>query len=106
MENYILVFCTIDTKENAQMLAHSLAEEKLAACVNLINDIKSVYFWNGKLNENSEILLLIKTRQDLYEKLETRIKQLHPYEVPEIICTKIDTGSKTYLDWIKENTLD
>lgn len=105
MSEYRVVFCTIDSLINAKKLAHNLVENKLAACVNIVSGVTSVYEWRGEVSEDGEYLLIIKTKIDLYEKLEQKIKELHPYEVPEIISLKIDKASQSYLDWIDENTL-
>lgn len=105
MPEYRIVLCTIDSIENAKKLAHNLVKDKLAACVNIVSGVTSVYEWKNEICEDSEYLLIIKTKSDLYEKLEAKIKELHPYEIPEIVSLKIDKGSKSYLDWIKNITL-
>lgn len=105
MSDYILVFCTIDSKEQAQRISRQLIESKLAACVNIISGVSSVYFWEGKVVEDNEFLLIIKSKSSIYKELEKKIKELHPYEVAEIISVKIDEGSDKYLDWIRQNTL-
>lgn len=101
---YLSVFCTVPDQKTAQRIAQTLVHEGLAACVNLLPGITSVYRWEGEVQENSELLLLIKTQQARYNALEARIKELHPYQVPEIIAHKIEAGSKDYLDWIAKNT--
>lgn len=105
MPEYRIVLCTIDSIENAKKLAHNLVKDRLAACVNIVSGVTSVYEWKNEICEDNEYLLIIKTKSDLYEKLEAKIKELHPYEIPEIVSLKIDKGSKSYLDWIKNNTL-
>lgn len=105
MSEYRIVLCTIDSIENAKMLAHKLVKEKLAACVNIVSSVTSVYEWKNEICEDDEYLLIIKTKSVLYEKLEAKIKELHPYDIPEIVSLKIDEGSKPYLDWIENNTL-
>ncbi len=101
---YIIVFCTTDNKENAELIAHTLVKEKLAACTNIIPQINSIYTWKEQIVQDEELLLLIKTRKELFEEVKNRILSLHNYEVPEIISVNINDGSKSYLDWIKENT--
>ena len=99
---YIVVFITVPNLEVGEKIGNTLVEEKLAACVNITSEIKSVYFWKGKIEEDKEYLLIIKTRKDKFESLERRVKEIHPYEVPEIIAVPIVLGSKDYLDWIDE----
>ena len=99
---YIVVFITVPNLEVGEKIGNTLVEEKLAACVNITSEIKSVYFWKGKIEEDKEYLLIIKTRRDKFKSLERRVKEIHPYEVPEIIAVPIVLGSKDYLDWIDE----
>lgn len=96
----LVVLCTVPGEEIAKKIAHALVQERLAACVNIVPGLTSVYSWEGRMVEDSELLLLIKTRQERYGALEQRIKQLHPYQVPEVIALPIQQGSKEYLDWI------
>ncbi len=105
MSEYRIVLCTINSIENAKMLAYKLVKDKLAACVNIVSGVTSVYEWKNEICEDNEYLLIIKTKSDLYEKLETEIKELHPYDVPEIVSLQIDKGAKSYLNWIEKNTL-
>jgi len=102
---YITVLCTVNTQESADEIASSLVEEKLAACVNILNGITSVYRWKDSVAKDKEILMLIKTKKSLFPKLQERITQLHPYEVPEIIALDIAEGAKPYLNWLNENTI-
>ncbi|AWR85601.1 divalent-cation tolerance protein CutA [Meiothermus taiwanensis] len=101
---YLTVFCTVPDLETARRIARTLVHEELAACVNLLPGLTSVYRWQGQVEESSELLLIIKTRQERYPALEARIKALHPYQVPEIIALAIEQGSMSYLDWISEST--
>ncbi|AXI25336.1 cytochrome C biogenesis protein CcdA [Methanofervidicoccus sp. A16] len=100
---YIVVFITVPNLEVGEKIGNTLVEEKLAACVNITSEIKSVYFWKGRIEEDKEHLLIIKTRKDKFESLEKRVKEIHPYEVPEIIAMPIVLGSKDYLSWIDES---
>ena len=97
---YILVLCTCPSLSEADAVATALIEERLAACVNRLPGIKSLYRWEGRVTHDDEILLLIKTSADLFDRLETTIKTLHPYETPEIIAVPIVAGSAEYLRWI------
>jgi periplasmic divalent cation tolerance protein len=94
---------TLPGKEPAQALARMLVEEKLAACVQLM-PIESFYRWEGKVQNEGEILLLIKTRTTLFDNAIARIKAAHPYTVPEIVGMPFTAGHQPYLDWIDEST--
>ena len=100
----IIVFITAPTEEEAAKIAKALVEEKLAACVNIIKGIRSIYRWQGKIEDDPEVLMVVKTREDLFEKLADRVKELHSYEVPEVIAMPITKGSEAYLKWIGEVT--
>jgi len=102
---YILVMVTTPSVETAQPIVNLLIEKKLAACVNMVSPVKSSYLWQGESFEDEEVLLLIKTRVELFEnELVPTIQSIHPYEVPEIIALPIVMGSQSYLDWIGEMT--
>lgn len=98
----IVIFCTVPNRETALKISQPIIEEKLAACVNIVPSLISIYKWKGKIAQDSEELLIIKTTQQKFNVLETRIKQLHPYEVPEIIALPIVIGSDKYLNWVEE----
>ena len=100
MKSYIQISTTTETKEQAEKIAQHIVETKLATCVQIAGQIKSIYHWKGKIEKTDEWLCLIKTRATLYNKVETAIKQLHSYETPEIIAVPIVKGSKKYLNWI------
>lgn len=102
--NFVVVLITCKNKEEAEKIAESLVLEKLAACVNIIPAVTSIYFWEDKLCNESESLLIVKTQQKLFKMLEKRVKQLHSYKVPEIISFPITSGSAEYLDWLHEAT--
>jgi periplasmic divalent cation tolerance protein len=104
MKNYIQITTTTETKEEAQKIAQYLVEQKLAACVQISGPIESTYRWKGKVETAEEWLCLIKTRENLFDKVETAIKKLHSYETPEIIAVPIVKGSKEYLHWIDNET--
>jgi len=101
MDDYHIIFCTTPDMETARLIAGHLVENKLAACCNLIPAVESIYRWQDKIEQEQEILMLIKSTASNYQKIETAIMDLHPYEIPEIIATPIQVGSGPYLDWIK-----
>ena len=98
-----MVLCTCP-QESADSIADAILQDRLAACVNILPEVKSKYWWKGKLNTDSESLLIVKTRDDLVEKLTAKIKEAHPYEVPEVIAFEIKEGNADYLRWIGEET--
>lgn len=100
----IIVFCTFPNVEEAKSIASILVEKKLAACCTILPDVKSIYRWESKIEENKEILMMIKSNSKCYDQMEKQIKMLHSYTVPEIISVNIEQGSKAYLEWIYEST--
>jgi periplasmic divalent cation tolerance protein len=104
MSDPVVVLVTCGSEEEALKIANALVENRLAACVNLVAPIRSVYRWEGKIWDEKEWLLIIKTQKHRFEELEKKVKSLHSYSVPEITSLPITEGSSAYLDWIKENT--
>ena len=104
-DNYIIVLSTCDSAKTAALIAESLVKKKLAACVNIVDGVESVYLWKGKVEHEQEKLLIIKTRQSLFSLVQNAIQELHDYELPEIIAVPIDTGEKNYLNWIQSSLL-
>jgi periplasmic divalent cation tolerance protein len=104
MEQALLVITNLPDAALAQTLARQLVEKKLAACVNIMPSVKSIYRWQGMIEEANEISLLIKTMQASYPQLEEAIKAAHPYDLPEIIALPIAAGWPGYLDWIAQET--
>lgn len=104
MSGFIQVTTTTEKKEQAEAIADIVIKKRLAACVQIIGPISSKYRWKGKTEEKEEWLLLMKTRETLYTPLEEEIIQLHPYEVPEILATKILIGSQEYMEWLEDET--
>ncbi len=102
---YCIINCTVSAKEEALKIAKELVDSKLIACCNIIPNIISVYNWNNKLQEDNEVLMIIKTKAELFENVKQKILELHSYEVPEIIKIPIDEGSEDYLNWIDNQTL-
>jgi len=104
VEDFIIILVTTSSEEEGRKIAQALIEKRFAACVNLIKDIESIYRWKGKISDEREILILIKTRKKLYKSVEEEVKKLHSYEVPEIVALPIISGSKDYLYWIDSET--
>ncbi len=104
MNDFLTVLCTLPEANLAQKMAEVLVGEQLAACCNIVPNLESIYSWQGKVQHDSEVLLIIKTKRSIYESLEVRILELHPYEVPEIIALPIEKGSAAYLNWINQVT--
>ena len=99
-----LVMTTVDSSTTAREIARRLVEERLAACVQILPPMTSVYTWEGRIVESAESLLLIKTVRSAYPTLETRLRQIHPYQTPEIIVLPIEAGLPDYLAWMVEVT--
>ncbi|MDD5350344.1 MAG: divalent-cation tolerance protein CutA [Chthoniobacteraceae bacterium] len=99
----LLVWTTFPEPESARRIARTLVEERFAACANVLGGVESVYRWQGKVESAAEVWVLFKTTREAYPRLETRLKALHPYELPEIIALKPDCGLPAYLQWIAEN---
>jgi periplasmic divalent cation tolerance protein len=104
MLEYSVVLVTCASEEEALKIAQALVEDHLAACVSLAAPIRSIYRWEGKIWDEKEWLLIIKTQAKRFVELEKRVKSLHSYAVPEIISLPIVEGSSPYLTWIRENT--
>jgi len=100
MTDALVVITTTETKEDAERLAHLLVERELAACVQVLPQITSVYRWQGKVEQAGETLLLIKTTRQTYPYLESAIQQNHKYQTPEIIALPVEAGSDDYLRWL------
>jgi periplasmic divalent cation tolerance protein len=103
MTNKRLVLSTASSLEESKKIARELVERRLAACVNIVPKIESVYRWEGKVEEAQEFLLLIKTTESAVNRLREAIHQLHSYEVPECIALSIEEGSAAYLKWIDDS---
>ncbi len=100
MEQFIQVMTTTESKEDAEKIARTLVEEKLAGCIQILGPLVSTYRWEGAVEQGEEWLCSIKTSKELFPAVETAIKELHPYEVPEIIALPIVVGSAEYLGWL------
>lgn len=100
-----IVLTTTGSSEEAAKISRAIVERRLAACVNIVPRMQSVYRWQGKVEQATECLLIIKTEAAAFERLRDTIKELHSYELPECVMLEIVDGSQPYLDWIRENTL-
>jgi periplasmic divalent cation tolerance protein len=104
MTEYIVVFITTPTFDQAEKIGKTLVEKRLVACVNIIKEIKSFFRWKGEISDEDEVLLMAKSKNDNFKKIEKETKKLHSYSVPEIIALPLVSGSKEYLDWIEKET--
>ncbi len=101
----LVVLITVPSKGESVRIAESLVSQRLAACVNIIPGIESIYRWEGKIAHDEELLLLIKTTSDRFAELELQVKDLHSYTTPEIIALEVKDGSSAYLRWLRDSTL-
>jgi periplasmic divalent cation tolerance protein len=99
---YSMVFITVGHEDEAKRIAKKLLEERLAACVNIIKDVKSYFLWKGEIDKVEEYLLIIKTIANKVNDIIKRVKEIHSYQVPEIIWINLSGGSEDYLNWINE----
>ena len=105
MSKAIVIFVTASSIHEARKIGRTLVEEGLVACCNISQSIESIFTWQGKINVENEALIILKTKENLFNAVEKRVKQLHSYEVPEIIALPIIQGSKDYLDWVTKETV-
>jgi periplasmic divalent cation tolerance protein len=104
MHEISLVLVTAGSEEEAAKIGRTLVEEKLAACASMVPRIRSIYRWKGEIHDEQETLILIKTRTSMFAALRNRIRELHSYEVPEIVALPISRGLREYLDWVVAET--
>lgn len=104
MTDALVVLCTCPDMQAAETLASGLVENKIAACVNVLPQIRSIYRWQDEMNSDSEVLMIIKTSQHSYAKLERWLMEYHPYDVPEVLALTVEAGARAYLDWIDQAT--
>jgi len=98
---YLIVFMTASNREEAVKIVRTMLEERLIACGNLVESVSSLFWWKGKIEEEKEVLVIMKSDEKLFKKLSKRVKELHSYDVPEILALPIVDGSPSYLDWLK-----
>lgn len=103
MTDKILVLTTAGSKEEARKIGRALVERLLAACVNIVPQITSIYRWEGEIEEAEEWLLVVKTTREVFDRVRDAILEMHSYDVPECICVSIDDGSVGYLSWIGQS---
>jgi periplasmic divalent cation tolerance protein len=102
-DSYIIVLVTTANKQEAETIAQKLLEAKLIACANILGPVSSHFHWHGKIDRAEEYLLLLKSRQNLFEALAAEVKKLHSYKVPEILALPVVAGSKAYLSWLSDS---
>ncbi len=101
----IIVFITASKEDEAIKIAKELVEERLAGCINIIKNIRSIYRWEGKIEDEMECLMIAKTKKNLFEKLTKKVKEVHSYSVPEIVGVPIIEGAEDYLKWLRNVTV-
>ena len=104
MSHELIVFVTTPNDDEAARIADTLVSERLAACVNIVAAVRSIYRWEGKVTRDSETLMIIKTTDERYAELERRVKELHSYGTPEVVALRIQRGSEQYLNWLRDST--
>jgi len=102
--NEIVIYITAPDEDEAARIARALVEARLAACVNILRNVRSIYTWQGNIEDDSEVLMVVKTKRNLFDTLSAKVKELHSYDVPEIIALPVVEGSEEYLKWLREST--
>ena len=105
MSDYIFIYTTHPDTETAKKISKQLVEEKLIACANILPSMQSIYLWEGKVNEDSEVVAIFKTKKVLFEKVKDHVTKCHPYDVPCVVALKLEQGHVDFLNWIKNSTL-
>ena len=104
MTDCIVALVTVGTREEGERIADALVPESVAACVNIVGPIRSIYHWQGTLHHDEELLLIIKTRRELFDRLAARVRALHSYDNPEVVALPIVAGAEEYLGWVRVTT--
>ena len=105
MTDYIVILITAPCEDDAAIMAREIVDAGLAGCVNIVNGVRSIYRWEGKTEDNAEVLMIVKTRRELFDTLMKRVKELHSYRVPEIIALPVLEGAGDYLEWLRDVTI-
>jgi len=98
--SYIVILITAKDKKEASKIARGLLEAKLIACANIVDGVESLFWWQGRIDSSKEVLLVLKTKQNLFKKVTAKVKSLHSFQIPEIIALPIIKGSEEYLNWL------
>ena len=101
--NYIVVLVTVDSEEQAKRICDVLLQRKLIACANIVKDVQSFFWWKGKVDQSSELMVIMKSRSELLEEIIRLVKENHSYDVPEVVALPIVGGNPDYLRWIDES---
>jgi len=104
MSNVHILLSTVESAQTAEKIASTVVEERLAACVNVLPGVSSYFRWKGEIQSEQEFMLILKTSTDRLRELTERIKNLHPYEVPEIVSLSVEEGHQPFLDWVERET--
>jgi periplasmic divalent cation tolerance protein len=104
-DQFLIALTTLPAEHDAEQFASHLVDERLAACVNILPPVRSVYRWKDTMERASETQLIIKTTRDQIERLEARIREMHPYEVPEFLVISVAHGGSAYLSWVRDSTV-
>jgi periplasmic divalent cation tolerance protein len=106
MTEVVVALCTVSGEDEAARIARGVVEARLAACVNVVRGVRSIYQWKGTLEDDEELLLILKTRRERVEALRAAVVALHPYEVPEFLVLSVEAGHEPYLAWLGDNVRD
>ena len=104
MSSCIVIYCTVPTKQDAKSIAKILLTQRLAACINIVDKVQSIFSWHDEICEEKELLMMIKTKSTLFDRVKQAIKLTHPYNIPEIIALPIEQADSEYLEWINTET--
>lgn len=104
-DSIIVAYCTCPDPDTAAAISRTIVEQRLAACVNVVPGIRSFYRWEDRVEDSTEVLLVIKTLQSRIPALTEKISEIHPYDVPELIATKVEAGLPAYLDWVRAGSI-